>query len=42
MLTRLKELGRIADDTVLVTGDRAHSGMTDLRVDAAGTVVKEH
>ena len=42
VLTRLKELGRIADDTVMVTGDRAHSGMTDLRVDAAGTVVKEH
>ena len=42
VLTRLKDLGRIADDTVLVTGDRAHSGMTDLRVDAAGTVVKEH
>ena len=42
MLTRLKELGRIDDDTVMVTGDRAHSGMTDLRVDDAGTVVKEH
>lgn len=42
VLTRLKELGRIDDDTVLVTGDRAHSGMTDLRVSEAGTVVKEH
>ncbi|HEX7247589.1 MAG TPA: adenylyl-sulfate kinase, partial [Actinomycetota bacterium] len=42
VLTRLKELGRIDDDGVLVTGDRAHSGMTDLRVTDAGTVVKEH
>ncbi len=42
VLTRLKELGRIDDDAVLVTGDRAHSGMTDLRVTEAGTVVKEH
>ncbi|MEX1264934.1 MAG: adenylyl-sulfate kinase [Actinomycetota bacterium] len=42
VLTRLKELGRIDDDTVLVTGDRDHSGMTDLRVSEAGTVVKEH
>ena len=42
VLTRLKELGRIADDAVLVTGDRAHSGLTDLRVNEAGTVVKEH
>ena len=25
----------------MVTGDRAHSGLTDLRVDAAGTVIKE-
>jgi len=42
VLGRLKELGRIDDDSVLVTGDRAHSGMTDLRVSEAGTVVKEH
>ena len=41
MLTKLKELGRIEDDTVMVTGDRAHSGLTDLRVDASGTVIKE-
>ena len=32
VLSRLQELGRIDDDTVLVTGERAHSGMTDLRV----------
>ena len=42
VLGRLKELGRIDDDSALVTGDRAHSGMTDLRVSEAGTVVKEH
>ena len=42
VLRRLKELGRIDDDTMLVTGDRAHSGMTDLRVSETGTVVKEH
>ena len=42
VMTQLKELGRIDDDTVLVTGDRAHSGMTDLRVSEGGTVVKEH
>ncbi len=41
VLTKLKQLGRIADDTVMVTGDRAHSGLTDLRVDSAGTVIKE-
>ena len=28
VLGRLKELGRIDDPTVLVTGDRQHSGMT--------------
>jgi hypothetical protein len=42
VLIRLKELGRISDDAVLVTGDRVHSGFTDLRVSEAGTVVKEH
>ena len=42
VLGRLKELGRIDDDAVLVSGDRAHSGMTDLRVSEAGTVVREH
>jgi adenylyl-sulfate kinase len=42
VLGRLKELGRIDDPTVLVTGDRQHSGMTDLRVDGSGTVKKEH
>ncbi|MGZ8619125.1 MAG: adenylyl-sulfate kinase [Actinomycetota bacterium] len=42
VLTRLKELGRIEDDTVYVTGDRLHSGLTDLRVADSGHVVKEH
>jgi adenylylsulfate kinase len=42
VLTRLRELGRIDDDAVHVTGDRVHSGLTDLRVSEAGTVVKEH
>ena len=42
VMTRLKELGRLGDDTVHVTGDRVHSGLTDLRVSEAGTVVKEH
>jgi adenylylsulfate kinase len=42
VMTRLKELGRIGDDTVHVTGDREHSGMTDLRVSDTGHVVKEH
>jgi adenylyl-sulfate kinase len=42
VLTRLNELGRIDDDTVRVTGDRLHSGLTDLRVAESGHVVKEH
>lgn len=42
LLGRLKALGRIESDEVLVTGDRLHSGMTDLRVTDAGHVKKEH
>jgi adenylyl-sulfate kinase len=42
VLTRLTELGRIDDDAMSVTGERVHSGLTDLRVSEAGTVVKEH
>ena len=42
VLIRLKEIGRIRDDAVLVTENRVHSGLTDLRVSEAGTVVKEH
>jgi adenylyl-sulfate kinase len=42
VLTRLVELGYLEDDTVMVEGDRLHSGMTDLRVHDTGHVVKEH
>jgi adenylyl-sulfate kinase len=41
VLTRLKELGYIEDDAVMVEGDRVHSGMTDLRVTDTGHVAKE-
>ena len=41
VLTRLKELGRLDSDEVLMQGDRVHSGMTDLRVAESGHVVKE-
>jgi adenylyl-sulfate kinase len=41
VLTKLKALGRIDDDTVMVTGDRMHSGMTDLRLTESGHVAKE-
>jgi adenylylsulfate kinase len=39
-LTRLKELGYLEDDTLLVEGDRKHSGMTDLRLTETGDVAK--
>ena len=42
VLTRLVELGHLDDDTVMVEGDRLHSGMTDLRVHDTGHVVKEN
>jgi adenylyl-sulfate kinase len=42
VLTKLKDLGYIEDDTMLVEGDRLHSGMTDLRIHDTGHVVKEH
>jgi adenylyl-sulfate kinase len=41
VLTKLKELGYLEDDAVMVEGDRVHSGMTDLRVAETGHVVKE-
>jgi adenylylsulfate kinase len=41
VLTRLRELGWIDSDVVLIEGDRVHSGMTDLRVAESGHVVKE-
>ncbi|GIV00022.1 MAG: hypothetical protein KatS3mg014_1637 [Actinomycetota bacterium] len=42
VLTKLKELGYIEDDTIMVRGERLHSGMTDLRVAETGHVVREH
>jgi adenylylsulfate kinase len=41
VLTKLAELGRISDPAPMITGERGHSGMTDLRVTEAGTVLKE-
>jgi adenylylsulfate kinase len=41
VLTRLRDLGWIDSDAVLIEGDRVHSGMTDLRVAESGHVVKE-
>jgi adenylylsulfate kinase len=40
-LTRLRELGYLEDDSMLVEGDLLHSGQTDLRVHQTGHVVKE-
>jgi adenylylsulfate kinase len=40
-LTTLMELGYLDDDTIIVRGDRLHSGLTDLRVHRTGHVVKE-
>lgn len=42
VLAKLRELGYLADDRVMVEGERLHSGMTDLRVAETGHVVKEH
>ena len=39
-LTRLKELGYVEDDELLVEGERRHSGMTDLRLTETGDVAK--
>ena len=41
VLDRLKELGRIDDATVMVTGERQHSGQTDLRITETGAVKRE-
>jgi len=41
VLTKLKALGRIENDVVMVQGDRVHSGQTDLRVADSGHVIKE-
>jgi adenylyl-sulfate kinase len=42
VLSALNRLGYIEDDTVMVTGDRVHSGLTDLRIADSGHVVREH
>jgi adenylylsulfate kinase len=39
-LNRLKELGYIEDSTVMIEGDRMHSGMTDLRTTDTGQVAE--
>ncbi len=41
-LTRLKDLGYLDEDTIVVVGRRLHSGLTDLRVHDTGHVVEEH
>jgi adenylylsulfate kinase len=41
VVTTLQELGHIEDATLLVEGDRVHSGLTDLRVTESGHVAKE-
>jgi adenylylsulfate kinase len=41
-LTKLKDLGYLEDDQELASGDRLHSGMTDLRLHQTGRVVEEH
>jgi len=41
VLNRLRELGYLDEATMLVEGDRAHSGMTDLRLTETGHVAKE-
>src|SRR5687768_4323859 len=38
VLAKLRELGYIADESVLVEGQRRHSGLTDLRVTESGHV----
>jgi adenylylsulfate kinase len=41
VLDRLKELGRIDDASVMATGERLHSGQTDLRLTESGAVKRE-
>jgi adenylyl-sulfate kinase len=41
VLERLVELGHLDDATVMIEGDRVHSGLTDLRVTDTGHVAKE-
>jgi adenylylsulfate kinase len=41
VMDALRGLGHIEDATLLVEGDRVHSGMTDLRLTESGHVAKE-
>jgi adenylyl-sulfate kinase len=41
VMDTLQRLGHIEDATLLVEGDRVHSGLTDLRVTDSGHVAKE-
>jgi adenylylsulfate kinase len=40
VLDRLRELGYLDDDAIMVEGDRVHSGMTDLRLTDTGHVAE--
>ena len=40
ILEQLRDLGHIDDSTIMVEGDRQHSGMTDLRVTDEGNVAE--
>jgi adenylylsulfate kinase len=40
VLTKLQELGYIEDSTVMIEGERRHSGLTDLRVTQSGHVAE--
>jgi len=40
VLNRLQELGYIDDPTVMVEGDRVHSGLTDLRTTDSGHIAE--
>jgi adenylyl-sulfate kinase len=42
VMETLQRLGYIEDATLLVEGDRVHSGLTDLRLTESGHVVREH
>ena len=42
VLDRLTELGYLEEASIHVSGDRVHSGLTDLRVAETGHVIKEH
>jgi adenylyl-sulfate kinase len=42
VMDTLHELGYLEDASLLVEGDRVHSGLTDLRVTESGHVAKEH